>query len=99
LIALKLNYYIKVKSADLKVKNGYIHTIDHPLFPAPSILDIAFMFSDEFSTLTSAVQKVGGQKYLEWEYDEKNSKHGKREWRDSCGFILTPQPTSPVPVP
>ncbi len=58
--------------------SGYLHTIDHPLLPPPSILTAAYLFPKYFSTLTSAVQKVGGQKYLEWDIDPKASKEEKK---------------------
>jgi uncharacterized surface protein with fasciclin (FAS1) repeats len=66
--ALKINFYAKVLTADVKARNGYIHTLDHPLLPPPSIFESAYLFPDFYSTATSAIQGTGGRRYLDWQY-------------------------------
>jgi len=57
--SLELNFYAKVVAthSDRKAINGYLHEIDHPLLPPPSVLDGAF-FVRAFDTFTTAIQKV-----------------------------------------
>ncbi|WRT63681.1 uncharacterized protein IL334_000604 [Kwoniella shivajii] len=74
--SLTLNFYAKVLVSDIKARNGYFHTLNHPLIPPGSILDELFLFPDEFSTLTSSVQKLHSAHYLDWSYDKQHSKPG-----------------------
>ncbi|WWC58086.1 uncharacterized protein I303_100621 [Kwoniella dejecticola CBS 10117] len=78
--SLKINFYAKVYAADNKARNGYFHSIDHPLIPPGSLIDELFLFPDVFSTLTSSVQKVHGREYLDWHYDREHSKPGKPQF-------------------
>lgn len=57
--SLELNFYAKVvpSKSDRQAKNGYLHEIDHPLIPPPSVLSSAF-FSRHLDTWTTAIQKV-----------------------------------------
>ncbi|WWC85777.1 uncharacterized protein L201_000643 [Kwoniella dendrophila CBS 6074] len=75
--SLKINFYAKVLVSDIKARNGYFHTLNHPLIPPGSIIDELFLFPDEFSTLTSSVQKLHGREYLDWSYDKEHSRPGK----------------------
>ncbi|KAK4688024.1 hypothetical protein P7C73_g2099, partial [Tremellales sp. Uapishka_1] len=79
--SLKINFYAKVLVSDKKARNGYLHTLNHPLIPPGSILEEVFLFPDTFSTLTSSVQKVHGSKYLDWSYDHDESKPGKPKFK------------------
>lgn len=74
--ALVINFYAKVKgSAD--ARNGKLHELDHPLLPPGSIFDEMFVASKWLATTTSAIQRVGGTKYVDWGYDHEKSKPGK----------------------
>lgn len=79
--AVKLNFYANVLVADIKSRNGYLHTLDHPLIPPGSIFEEAFLFPDTFSTLTSAVQGLDARKYIEYEYDREKSTPGNPVFR------------------
>jgi len=70
-----LNFYAKVVAthSDRKAINGYLHEIDHPLLPPPSVLDSVF-FSRDFDTFTTAIQKIGGAGAVAWEFSGKLSK-------------------------
>ncbi|GJE97068.1 FAS1 domain-containing protein [Phanerochaete sordida] len=65
---LSLNFYAKVLFADVQTKNGVIHVVNHPLFPPPSIFTTLFAFSDHFSTLTSAIQRVNFTDAIDWHW-------------------------------
>jgi len=75
--AVKLSFYAKVLTSDKKARNGYLHTLDHPLIPPGSIFESAYLLPDFYSTLTSAVQHLHGQHYLDWQYDREHSEPGK----------------------
>ncbi|KAK8845448.1 hypothetical protein IAR55_006161 [Kwoniella newhampshirensis] len=84
--SLKINFYAKVLVSDKKARNGYLHTLNHPLIPPGSILEELFLFPETFSTLTSSVQKIHEAHLLEWRYehshnsssleDHKHAEHG-----------------------
>ncbi|OCF59699.1 hypothetical protein L486_02371 [Kwoniella mangroviensis CBS 10435] len=78
--SLKINFYAKVLVSDIKARNGYFHTLNHPLIPPGSIIEELFLFPDVFSTLTSSVQKIHGRRYLDWSYDKEHSKPGHPEF-------------------
>ncbi|EKM55776.1 uncharacterized protein PHACADRAFT_256644 [Phanerochaete carnosa HHB-10118-sp] len=65
---LTLNFYSKVVYADVKTKNGLVHVLTHPLFPPPSTFTTLFAFSDVFSTLTSAIQRVEFTDAVDWHW-------------------------------
>ncbi|GMK59405.1 hypothetical protein CspeluHIS016_0800110 [Cutaneotrichosporon spelunceum] len=71
-----INFYARVRSS-AGAANGHVHELAHPLFPPASIFDAMFFTTRWLSTSTSAIQRVGGTKYLEWEYDRERSKPGK----------------------
>lgn len=75
MIGLKVNFYARVVDSDKKASNGYIHVLDHPLLPPASILDELFLASDHMSTLTSSIQKVHGEHYLQWHFSHMGGKH------------------------
>lgn len=81
--SLKLNFYAKVLVSDIKAKNGFLHTLNHPLLPPPSIFESLYLFPDFFSTLTSAVQGTDGRHYLDWGYDREHSEPGKPKFHGS----------------
>ncbi|BEI84193.1 hypothetical protein CcaverHIS002_0407970 [Cutaneotrichosporon cavernicola] len=73
---ISINFYARVKSS-AGASNGQVHELAHPLFPPASVFDEMFIASRWLSTSTSAIQRVGGAKYLEWGYDREKSKPGK----------------------
>ncbi|KAJ9119632.1 hypothetical protein QFC22_003341 [Naganishia vaughanmartiniae] len=79
--------------ADIKAKNGYIHSVAKPLIPPPSVLDAAFLFPSKFSTFTSAIQKVGGEGAVMWEYNKGESDKAKHPV-----FVGAPAVTAFVPT-
>ncbi|KAG8803837.1 hypothetical protein FRC16_002694 [Serendipita sp. 398] len=62
---LFVNFYSTVEWLSIDAENGFVYGINRPLFPPPSILDELF-FIDDFSTLTSALQKVELDNALQW---------------------------------
>ncbi|KAI0371796.1 hypothetical protein BV20DRAFT_965078 [Pilatotrama ljubarskyi] len=73
---INVNVASKVISADIKTKNGLIHVVSRPVLPPPSIFQIGFLFQDQFSTLTSALQRVGLTDAVEWrEVPGSDGKH------------------------
>ena len=52
------------------------------------MFDTAYFFPDLFSTLTSATQKVDGQKFLTWSYDHEASKPGKPKFTGTPAATL-----------
>lgn len=74
--ALTINFYAKVKSSS-SARNGQLHELEHPLLPPGSVFDEMFVASKWLSTSTSAIQRAGGTKYLDWGYDREKSKPGK----------------------
>lgn len=91
--AVKLNFYSTVTKNDIKAKNGYLHSISKPLFPPPSVLDSAFLFPTKFSTFTSAIQKVGGEGAIGYEYSKHESEKAKHPV-----FVGAPAVTAFVPT-
>jgi len=65
---LTVNFYAKVVQSDQRAVNGWIHTVDHPLVPPPSIIDELFLYPGKFATLTSALQKVDLDDTLQFRY-------------------------------
>jgi len=55
----------KIKIYHLAAGNGYAYGIDHVLIPPPDIMTELFIIPTFFSTLTSALQKVGLAETLE----------------------------------
>ncbi|KAI1790733.1 FAS1 domain-containing protein [Ganoderma leucocontextum] len=70
-----VNIFSKVLVPDIPAKNGVIHVVNKPILPPPSIFQIGFLFSDAFSTFTSALQRVG----LTDELDFRNVEDGSIE--------------------
>ncbi|KAJ9100715.1 hypothetical protein QFC20_005408 [Naganishia adeliensis] len=91
--SVKLNFYSTVTKNDIKAKNGYLHSISKPLFPPPSILDAAFLFPTKFSTFTSAIQKVGGEGAIGYEFSKSESEKAKHPV-----FVGAPAVTAFVPT-
>lgn len=54
-----VNLYTRITRPDAMATNGVIHAINHPLLPPPSIFQELFMAPQVFSTLTSAIQRMG----------------------------------------
>ncbi|KAI0933791.1 hypothetical protein AcV5_005843 [Taiwanofungus camphoratus] len=57
--ALAVNEYARIIKSDIRTLNGIIHVVNHPLLPPPSVFEITFLFPNVFSTLTSALGRVG----------------------------------------
>lgn len=74
--ALTINFISKVKSSS-DARNGKFHEVDHPLLPPGSVFEEMFLTSKWLSTTTSAIQRAGGTKYVDWGYDHERSKPGK----------------------
>ncbi|KAI8998915.1 FAS1 domain-containing protein [Trametes punicea] len=71
---LQINIFSRVIWSDIETKNGVIHVVNRPVFPPPSIFQTAFLVPEAFSTLTSALARVGLTDAVEW-----------RDVRDSDG--------------
>ncbi|EDR11024.1 uncharacterized protein LACBIDRAFT_232955, partial [Laccaria bicolor S238N-H82] len=54
-----VNLYARITRSDVMATNGVIHVINHPLLPPPSIFQELFIAPQVFSTLTSAIQRMG----------------------------------------
>ncbi|OCF39311.1 hypothetical protein I317_06893 [Kwoniella heveanensis CBS 569] len=91
--SLKINFYAEVLVSDKKARNGIFHTLKYPLIPPGSILEELFLFPDTFSTLTSAVQKVHGQHFLDYSFDKEHSKPGKPRFH-GAGLATNFSPTN-----
>ncbi|KAI0822649.1 hypothetical protein BC628DRAFT_654431 [Trametes gibbosa] len=75
-VGLDVNVVSKIVWSDIQTKNGLIHVVNRPIVPAPSIFQIGFIFPDSFSTLTSALQRVGLTDAVEWrEVPSSDGKH------------------------
>lgn len=72
---LFVNYYVSVDWKSVNATNGFLYGINHPIIPPPSILDELFLI-DRFSTLTSALQKVGLDNELQWRWKAKGEFEG-----------------------
>jgi uncharacterized surface protein with fasciclin (FAS1) repeats len=73
---VSINFYARVLVSDIKAKNGIFHTLKYPLLPPASLLDEYFLFPEEFSILTSSVQRLHASEHYDWSYDRENSKRG-----------------------
>jgi uncharacterized surface protein with fasciclin (FAS1) repeats len=69
---LFVNFWATVEWLSVSAPNGYIYTVNHPLIPPPSIMDELFLI-DDFSTLSSALQKVGLDDALQWRWKKSSS--------------------------
>ncbi|TDL27095.1 FAS1 domain-containing protein [Rickenella mellea] len=69
---LNVNLYAKIIHA-VNATNGVIHAINHPLLPPPSIFQQLFWLQRGFSTLTSALQRVGLSSEVEFRYRHDKS--------------------------
>ncbi|KAH8108185.1 FAS1 domain-containing protein [Cristinia sonorae] len=65
---LVVNFYASVVKADIQAKNGLVHVINHPILPPPAAFQELFLFSDHFSTFTSAIQRTGITNATDWRY-------------------------------
>lgn len=48
-----INKYATIIHGDYEAKNGYIHELDNPLIPPPSVLQSAHLFPQYLSTFVS----------------------------------------------
>ncbi|KAI0362768.1 hypothetical protein OH77DRAFT_86545 [Trametes cingulata] len=48
---INVNVVSKVIRPDIKTKNGFVHVVNKPVLPPPSIFQIGFLFQEHFSTL------------------------------------------------
>ncbi|UZJ55347.1 hypothetical protein CBS101457_004667 [Exobasidium rhododendri] len=58
------NFYSRLVYPDVDVSGSIVHAISFPLFIPPSTLQALFFGQTQFSTLTSALQKVHAESYL-----------------------------------
>jgi uncharacterized surface protein with fasciclin (FAS1) repeats len=77
--AIKINLLATVVKSDIGAANGIIHVVNHPLLPPPSIFQELFLIPEFFGTVTSALQRLGLTKALEWRYVSSNEKYDK-DW-------------------
>ena len=63
--------------ADKKARNGYFHTLNHPLLPPGTIFEELYLFPDTFSTLTSGTMGVHGRHFVDYTYDRNASREAK----------------------
>ncbi|TCD59810.1 hypothetical protein EIP91_011407 [Steccherinum ochraceum] len=66
--SLVINFYAKVWKSDIQASNGLVHVTNHPVLPPPAAFQELFLFSDHFSTFTSAIQRVGLTDAADWRY-------------------------------
>lgn len=75
LFGSSINFYVGIEWVNVNAENGYIYGVNKPLIPPPSILDELF-FVDNFSYLTSALQKVGLENELQWRFKKSSETTG-----------------------
>ncbi|RDX45422.1 hypothetical protein OH76DRAFT_1559064 [Lentinus brumalis] len=63
---LGVNLFSKIIRPNIPTANGLIHVVNKPVLPPPSAFQTTFLFQGAFSTLTSALQRVGLTDALEW---------------------------------
>lgn len=56
---------------------GVVYTVSRPLLPPPSILDELYL-GNHFFILTSALQKVGLDDWISWEWKKKSEKKSEK---------------------
>ncbi|KAI0798109.1 FAS1 domain-containing protein [Abortiporus biennis] len=66
--SILINLYANIVVADIKALNGIIHVVDKPLLPPLSAFQALFLFSDFFSTFTSAIQRTGLKDAIDWHW-------------------------------
>ncbi|KAL6309175.1 FAS1 domain-containing protein [Sparassis latifolia] len=69
---LAVNVYAKIVKGDISAANGIIHEINHPLLPPPTIFESLFLLPDIFSTLTSALGRVGIANKIDYHHNGEN---------------------------
>ncbi|KAI0637277.1 hypothetical protein C8Q77DRAFT_1155122 [Trametes polyzona] len=75
-VNVDVNVVSRVVWGDIKTKNGLIHVVNHPVLPPPSSFQLGFFFTEQFSVLTSALQRVGLTGDIEWrEVPNADGKH------------------------
>ncbi|RXW24137.1 hypothetical protein EST38_g1695 [Candolleomyces aberdarensis] len=86
-----VNHVSKVVAGDVRVKNGIIHCIDHPLIPPAPIFQELFFLQHHFSTFTSALQRTGLTDNLDLRYVwDKSEKKGHLEGTTAVTVFAVP---------
>ncbi|KDQ60570.1 hypothetical protein JAAARDRAFT_124834 [Jaapia argillacea MUCL 33604] len=67
-----VNWYAKLIK-EVPASNGFIHVINHPLIPPPSIFQVLFNLPHYFSIATSALQRVAVSGATEWRHLHSDS--------------------------
>jgi len=75
LLGLSINFYVGIEWASVAAANGFLYGVNKPIIPPPSILDELF-YADNFSILTSALQKVGLDDSLQWRFKKSSETEG-----------------------
>ncbi|KAI9056677.1 hypothetical protein FKP32DRAFT_1607820 [Trametes sanguinea] len=63
---VNVNVISHIIQPNVKTANGFIHVVNKPVIPPPSIFQLGFFFPEGFSTLTSALQRVGLTDAVDW---------------------------------
>ncbi|OSD02770.1 hypothetical protein PYCCODRAFT_1477418 [Trametes coccinea BRFM310] len=69
---VNVNVISHIVHPNIKTANGYVHVVNKPVTPPPSIFQLGFLFPEAFSTLTSALQRVELTDAVDW-HDVRNS--------------------------
>jgi uncharacterized surface protein with fasciclin (FAS1) repeats len=87
--ALYFNFYSRVVKADVEVGNSIVHAVSFPILIPPSILQSLFFGQNEFSGLTSALQKVDADGYFKLPINEsfihRHDDHSKHRHHSFIG--------------
>lgn len=72
-----INWYARIVASS-EAKNGHLHAINHPLLPPASIFDEVFFTTRWASTTASAVQRVHGNRFIDysWHHSNESGKSG-----------------------
>ncbi|EJD02076.1 FAS1 domain-containing protein [Fomitiporia mediterranea MF3/22] len=65
---VRVNFYSGIIRPDIAATNGFIHVVNHPLLPPPSIFQALFIAQREFSSFTSAIQRTGLTNALDYTF-------------------------------
>ncbi|GLB35188.1 putative protein with four repeated domains in the fasciclin I family of proteins [Lyophyllum shimeji] len=85
-----INMYSKVNRPNGTATNGFIHGINNPLLPPPSVFQEMFMAPSAFSTFTSAIQRTGLTDSVDLRYKRKKDDDGPSFKGTSAVTVFAP---------